>query len=147
LIAVSPDATWDEGETIDTGFTMRRLLLAVAAVLSFQSAASAQLPGPSRWTSQHGSILQITSLSRGAFRGVFTNRNPAIGCVGTPYPVTGTNFSVQITFTVNFVKCGLTVKWQGNVQGLGMSTPWWVLTSTKGAAPSASSGFDFFGRS
>lgn len=126
---------------------MRRMLLAVAAILSFQSAASAQLPGPSRWTSQQGSELRITSLARGAFRGVFTNRNPAIGCVGIPYPVSGTNFSVQITFTVNFVKCGLTVKWRGDVQGFGMSTPWWVLTSAKKGAPSTLTGFDFFGRS
>jgi hypothetical protein len=123
------------------------MLFAIAALLSFQSAASAQLPGPSLWTSQHGSLLKITSLARGTFRGVFTNRNAAIGCVGTPYPVSGTNFGVQITFTVNFVKCGLTVKWQGNVSGLGMSTPWWVLTSAKGVAPPTSSGFDFFGRS
>jgi hypothetical protein len=126
---------------------MRRLLLAISVLLSFQSAALAQLPGPSRWTNQHGSEFKITSLVRGTFRGVFTNRNPAIGCVGIPYPVTGTNFYVQITFTVNFVKCGLTVKWQGDVQGFGMSTPWWVLTSVRKTAPPTLSGYDFFSRS
>jgi hypothetical protein len=59
---------------------------------------------------------------------------------GIPYPVIGTNFSVQITFTVNFAKCGAVVKWRSDVSGFGMSTPWVMrrngVTTTE---------FDFFG--
>jgi hypothetical protein len=121
---------------------MKKLLLALAILLGFQTLAFAQLPGPSTWTNQHGSVLKVTSLSRGTFRGSFINRNPDIGCVGIPYPVTGTNFGVQITFTMNFVKCGAVVKWQGNVSGFGMSTQW--VMRRNGAT---TWGFDFFGRS
>jgi hypothetical protein len=120
---------------------MKKLLLAFAILFSSQTLAFAQLYGPATWTSQRGSILKVTSLSRGTFRGVFINKNPDIGCVGIPYPVTGTNFGVQITFTVNFVKCKAVVKWQGDVSGFGMSTPW-VLNRNG----TTTWGFDFFGR-
>ena len=120
---------------------MKKLMLAVAMLFSSQTLAFAQLSGPSTWTSQRGSVLKVTSLSRGTFRGVFINKNPDIGCVGIPYPVTGTNFSVQITFTVNFVKCGALVKWQGDVSGFGMSVPW--VMRRNGVA---TTGFDFFGQ-
>jgi hypothetical protein len=120
---------------------MKKLLLAVAMLFSFQTLAFAQLSAPSTWTSQRGSVLKVTSLSRGTFRGVFINKNPDIGCVGIPNPVTGTNFGVQITFTVNFVKCGALVKWQGDVSGFGMSTPW--VMRRNGVT---TTGFDFFGR-
>jgi hypothetical protein len=120
---------------------MKKLLLALAILFSFQTLAFAQLPGPSIWTNQHGSVLKVTSLSRGTFRGIFINRNPDIGCVGIPNPVTGTNFGVQITFTVNFAKCGAAVKWQGDVSGFGMSTPW---VMRRGGV--TTTGFDFFGR-
>jgi hypothetical protein len=120
---------------------MKKLLLAVAMLFGFQTLAFAQLSGPSTWTSQRGSILKVTSLSRGTFRGIFINKNPDIGCVGMPYPVSGTNFSVQITFTVNFAKCGAVVKWQGDVSGFGMSTPW--VMRRNGVT---TTGFDFFGR-
>ncbi|HEV7411418.1 MAG TPA: avidin/streptavidin family protein [Bradyrhizobium sp.] len=120
---------------------MKKLMLALAMVFSCQTLAFAQLPGPSTWTSQRGSVLKVTSLGRGTFRGIFINRNPDIGCLGIPYPVTGTNFGVQITFTVNFARCGAVVKWQGDVSGFGMSTPW--VLKRNGVT---TWGFDFFGR-
>jgi hypothetical protein len=120
---------------------MKKLLLALAMLFGFQTLAFAQLSGPATWTSQRGSVLKVTSISRGTFRGVFINQNPDIGCQGIPYPVTGTNFGVQITFTVNFVKCKAVVKWQGDVSGLGMSTPW--VMQRNGVT---TTGFDFFGR-
>jgi hypothetical protein len=120
---------------------MKKLLLALAMLFGFQTLAFAQLSGPATWTSQRGSVLKVTSLSRGAFRGVFINQNPDIGCLGIPTPVAGTNFGVQITFTVNFVKCNAVVKWQGDVSGFGMSTPWVMQRSGV-----TTTGFDFFGR-
>jgi hypothetical protein len=121
---------------------MKKLLLALAMLFGFQTLAFAQLYGPSTWTNQHGSVLKVTSVGQGTFRGTFINRNPEIGCVGIPYRVTGTNFYVQITFTVNFVECGAVVKWQGNMLGLGMSAPW--VMQRKGVT---TWGFDAFGRS
>jgi hypothetical protein len=120
---------------------MKKLMLALAMLFSCQTLAFAQLSGPATWTSQRGSVLKVTSLSRGTFRGIFINRNPDIGCLGIPYPVAGTNFGVQITFTVNFAKCGAVVKWQGDVSGFGMSTPW--VMRRNGVT---TTGFDFFGR-
>jgi hypothetical protein len=121
---------------------MKRLLLVLAVLFSSQTLAFAQMSGPATWTSQRGSVLKVTSLGRGTFRGVFINNNPDIGCLGIPYPVTGTSFGVQVTFTVNFTKCGAVVKWQGNASGLGMSTQW--VMRRNGAT---TWGFDFFGRS
>jgi hypothetical protein len=120
---------------------MKKLLLALAMLFGFQTLAFAQLSGPSTWTNQRGSVLKVTSVSRGMVRGIFINQNPDIGCQGIPYPVTGTNFGVQITFTVNFVKCKAVVKWQGDVSGFGMSTPW--VMQRNGVT---TTGFDFFGQ-
>jgi hypothetical protein len=121
---------------------MKKLLLALAVLLSSQTLALAQMSGPATWTNQRGSVLKVTSLGRGTFRGIFTNQNPDFGCQGIPYPVTGTSFGVQTTFTVNFVKCKAAVKWQGNASGFGMSTQW-VLTRNG----TTTWGFDFFSRS
>jgi len=123
---------------------MKKLLLALAALLACQTAATAQMDGPALWTNQHGSQLRITSVKGGVIRGTFTNRAPEIGCLGIPYPITGTNFGVQVKFTVNFLKCRSVGTWQGNAQGFGMSTPWSLRYISNGAT---TSGFDFFSRS
>jgi hypothetical protein len=122
-------------------FPMKKLLLALAMLFSFQTLAFAQLYSPSTWTNQRGSVLKVTSLRLGTFRGVFINKNPDIGCLGIPYPVTGTTFGPQITFTVNFAKCKTVVKWQGDVSGLGMSTPWQMQRGG-----TTTWGFDVFGQ-
>ena len=121
---------------------MKKLLLAFAILFSSQTLAFAQMYGPATWTNQRGSVLKVTSFGRGTFRGSFINQNPDFGCVGIPYPVAGTTFGVQTTFTVNFVKCKAAVKWQGNASGFGMSTQW-VLTRNG----TTTWGFDFFSRS
>jgi hypothetical protein len=113
----------------------------LAILFSSQTLAFAQMYGPATWTNQHGSVLKVTSFGRGTFRGVFINKNPDIGCVGIPYPATGTSFGVQTTFTVNFVKCKAVVKWQGNASGFGMSTQWVMQRNG-----TTTWGFDFFSR-
>jgi len=124
---------------------MRKLLLALTLLLGCQTAAMAQLEGPSLWKNQNGSELRITSASRGTIRGTFTNRAAGFGCQGTPYPVTGTTGGTQIIFTVSFAKCRSTATWRGSVQGLGMTTPW-VLRYVSNGAPATKTGFDFFSR-
>src|SRR4051794_24852830 len=104
---------------------MKSIFLSFALLLGFQSLAVAQGIAPSSWTSQNGSVLKVTTAGPGAaFRGVFINRNPQIGCVAIPYPVTGTYMSPQVTFTVNFVKCGAVATWRGDASGFGMSAQW-----------------------
>ena len=61
---------------------MKKLMLAFAMLFSFQTLAFAQLAGPSIWTNQRGSVLKVTSLGRGTFRGIFINQNPDFGCQG-----------------------------------------------------------------
>jgi hypothetical protein len=124
---------------------MRTLLVALLVVLGWQSLANADTLEPrALWTNQRGSVLQITSVGQGVFRGIFTNRADGFACQGTPYPVSGTTFGVQIRFTVNFAKCGTVAKWQGNYMGFGMSTQW-VLTSVKNGVSTNMVGYDFFG--
>jgi hypothetical protein len=48
---------------------MKKLLLALAMLFGFQTLAFAQLSGPATWTSQRGSVLKVTSLSRGTSAG------------------------------------------------------------------------------
>ena len=122
---------------------MKKILLAFSLLLSFQTLAFAQwLPGPATWTSQNGSVLKVATRGPGPFRGTFINQNPQIGCQGIPYPVTGSIGSPQVSFTVNFVKCGAVVKWRGDQSGFGMSVQWVMQQGGKTTV-----GFDFFGRS
>jgi hypothetical protein len=120
---------------------MKRVLLGFALLFGLHSLAVAQGIGPTTWTSQSGSVLKVTTLAGSAFRAVFINRNPQIGCLGIPYPVTGTYASPQVTFKVNFVKCGAVVTWRGDASGFGMSAQW---VMQRGGATTV--GFDFFGR-
>jgi hypothetical protein len=122
-------------------FAMKKFWLGLALLLGFQSLAVAQGIGPTTWTSQSGSVLKVTTLAGTAFRGVFVNRNPQIGCLGIPYPVAGTYASPQVTFKVNFVKCGAVVTWRGDASGFGMTVQW---VMQRGAATTV--GFDFFSR-
>ena len=124
---------------------MKKILLGFALLLSFQTLAFAQVPpGRSTWTSNRGSVLKLTAASgtvSGAFRGVFINRDPQIGCRRIPYPVTGTTFFAQVSFTVNFAKCGAVVKWNGDVAGPTMAVQY---AMQRGGVTTV--GFDIFNR-
>src|SRR3954453_10710134 len=138
---MSASSGWPRPQRRKKQFAMKKILLGLALLLGFQPLAAAQGIGPSTWTSQNGSVLKVTTLAGSAFRGVFINKNPQIGCLGIPYPVAGTYASPQVMFTVNFVKCGAVVTWRGDASGFGMSAQW---VMQRGGATSV--GFDFFGR-
>jgi len=127
---------------------MNRLLLAACLVVGLLDTAMAGAVTPgSVWTNQRGSVMRITSVDRfGRFRGTFTNNADGFACKGTPYPVNGTNQSIQITFTVNFLKCKSVATWQGDAQGFGMSVPWVLKYSDANGKPQTMTGFDFFGQ-
>ena len=76
----------------------------------------------------------------------FTNNADGFACKGTPYPVSGTNQSIQITFTVNFLKCRSVATWQGDAAGFGMSVPWVLKYFDATGKPQTMTGFDFFGQ-
>jgi len=85
------------------------------------------------WTNQYGSKLAITNFAQnsGAITGTYTN-NAANSCdEGKPLPVTGWlaygNSGTAISFSVNFLGCGSTTVWTGQLRdrlsGIVVSVP------------------------
>ena len=128
---------------------MKYLIVAALLVVGLSDAALAgDITRGSVWTNQRGSVMKITFVSQlSNFRGTFTNNAADFACKGIPYPVSGTNASIQVTFTVNFAKCRSAATWRGNVQGLGMTVPWILKYVDQGGHPQTTTGFDFFWRS
>jgi hypothetical protein len=124
---------------------MKKLLLVLGflgLLFGFSGFAKAdQLPAPSLWKNQHGSVLRVTSVNGTSFRGTFTSFDPSFQCRGIPYPVTGYTLGPQTSFTVNFVKCQTVTKWAGNTLGFGMSVQWVLQHNGQTQV-----GFDFFSR-
>lgn len=121
---------------------MKKFLLIIGLLIGFSGVANAdRLIAPSLWKNQRGSELRITSVNGTSFRGTFTNFDPNFQCVGIPYPVTGVAGGGPTTFTVNFVKCATVTKWNGDVQGLGLSAQWLLQHNGQTQV-----GFDFFWR-
>jgi hypothetical protein len=125
---------------------MKRLLIAALFVVGLFDAAMADgIRAGSVWTNQRGSVMKVASVdSRGRFRGTFTNNADGFSCKGIPYPVSGTNASLQVNFTVNFTKCRSVATWQGNVLGFGMTAPWTLNYYDSSGKPQTMTGFDFF---
>jgi hypothetical protein len=126
---------------------MKRMLLATLLLIGLLDTAMAGAVMRGQvWTSGRGSVMKITSVDQlGRFRGTFTNNVDGFACKGT-YPVSGSNPSIQINFTVNFAKCRSVATWQGNAQGFGMSVPWMLKYFDANGKPLTMTGFDFFGQ-
>lgn len=122
--------------------------------------ASASLIGPSpahaqsvnwTWTNQYGSILAITNFNQntGAMTGTYTN-NAANSCdEGKPLPVTGWlaygNTGTAISFSVNFLGCGSTTVWTGQLNGAtGFQGLWYLSLGEAVAWNGISAGADTF---
>ena len=122
------------------------LVAALLVVGLFDTAMAGAVARGQVWTNQRGSVMKIASVDQfGRFRGTFTNNAAGFDCKGIPYPVSGTNATIQITFTVNFTKCRSVATWQGNAMGLGMSVPWELKYFDANGRPQTTTGFDFFG--
>jgi len=123
---------------------MRRVVLVALFIVGLADAAAAGVLRGQVWKSDDGSTMKITSVVRYRFSGTFTNNNPAKGCIGIPYLVSGTNMGPMVKFTVNFVKCRATVTWQGNMLDTAMTVGWAMRSVGPDGKPASKGGFDAF---
>nr|WP_233286064.1 avidin/streptavidin family protein [Bradyrhizobium brasilense] len=86
------------------------------------------------WTNQYGSTLSVDSFDQntGAISGTYTN-NAGNSCdEGLPQAATGwlaqTNQGTAISFTVNFVGCGSTTVWTGQLNSESDFQGLWLLS-------------------
>lgn len=86
------------------------------------------------WTNQYGSTLAVNNYdqSTGAISGIYTN-NASNSCdEGAPQAMTGwlaqTNNGTAISFSVNFVGCGSTTVWTGQINGASGFQGLWLLS-------------------
>jgi len=120
--------------------------------------ASACLIGPLHaqsvnwtWTNQYGSTLAITSFNQntGAITGTYTN-NAANSCdEGKPQGVAGWlaygNTGTAISFSVNFLGCGSTTVWTGQLNNAtGFQGLWYLSLAEAVAWNGISAGADTF---
>ncbi|TQF37696.1 avidin [Bradyrhizobium sp. UNPF46] len=103
------------------------------------------------WTNQYGSTLAITSFNQntGAIAGTYTN-NAANSCdEGKPQGVTGWlaygNTGTAISFSVNFLGCGSTTVWTGQLNNSsGFQGLWYLSLGEAVAWNGISAGADTF---
>jgi len=103
------------------------------------------------WTNQYGSKLAITNFAQnsGAITGTYTN-NAANSCdEGKPLPVTGWlaygNSGTAISFSVNFLGCGSTMVWTGQLNAAtGFQGLWYLSLGEAVAWNGISAGADTF---
>jgi hypothetical protein len=103
------------------------------------------------WTNQYGSTLAITGFNQttGAITGTYTN-NAANSCdEGKPQGVTGWlvygNTGTAISFSVNFLGCGSTTVWTGQLNNsTGFQGLWYLSLAEAVAWNGISAGADTF---
>ncbi|KRQ11242.1 avidin/streptavidin family protein [Bradyrhizobium manausense] len=103
------------------------------------------------WTNQYGSTLAITSFNQntGAIAGTYTN-NAASSCdEGKPQGVTGWlaygNTGTAISFSVNYLGCGSTAVWTGQLNNsAGFQGLWYLSLGEAVAWNGISAGADTF---
>lgn len=93
--------------------------------------AYAQLPVPSTWVNQRGSVLSIQTLdaSTGTFTGTYVNNATGFSCRGQPYATAGNVTANKINFYVNWTSptaptCRTITIWTGRVAGNNIPTRW-----------------------
>ncbi|MGY8636666.1 avidin/streptavidin family protein [Bradyrhizobium sp. 14AA] len=103
------------------------------------------------WTNQYGSTLAITGFDQnsGAITGTYTNNATSSCDEGKPLPVTGWlaygNTGTAISFSVNFVGCGSTTVWTGQLNAAtGFQGLWYLSLAEAAAWNGISAGADTF---
>ena len=123
----------------------------LAGLLWLASGAPAGAQATFTWTNQYGSTLAVTNYnqSTGAISGTYTN-NAAGSCdVGTPQGMTGwlvagTN-GTAISFSVNWLGCGSTTIWTGQLNiAEGFQGLWLLSLAAPVAWNGISAGADTF---
>jgi len=112
--------------------------------------AQALQPGKT-WTNLHGSTLLIQSVSPdGSFTGIFTNQTKGFACKGIPYPATGWQDDVIVSFSVRFDNgtpqgnCRAVTSWVGYVETNRMEAYWEQFYMKGPNAPTRLHGRDSF---
>ncbi|WP_245318280.1 avidin/streptavidin family protein [Bradyrhizobium sp. DOA1] len=105
-----------------------------AACLGLLLAAPAKAQAIWTWTNQYGSTLAVDNYNpnTGAISGTYTN-NASNSCdEGTPQALTGwlaqTSSGAAISFSVNFVGCGSTTVWTGQLNAASGFQGLWLLS-------------------
>lgn len=103
------------------------------------------------WTNQYGSILAITGFDQntGAITGTYTNNATSSCDEGKPQGVTGWlaygNTGTAISFSVNFLGCGSTTVWTGQLNNSsGFQGLWYLSLGEAVAWNGISAGADTF---
>ncbi|MGY3532273.1 avidin/streptavidin family protein [Bradyrhizobium sp. USDA 4452] len=129
----------------------RLFALLLFAIVSLP--AHAQLPVPSTWVNQRGSILSIQTLdaSTGDFTGTYVNNAAGFSCQGYPYPAAGNVTANRIDFYVNWTSstaptCRTMTIWHGRVAGDTIPTRWTMYYVGPDWHFHKMTGWDFFTR-
>ena len=122
------------------GFAMsgisRKFLGSIALVglwLTLSTPASAQVNWT--WTNQYGSTLSITAFdpNTGAISGTYTNQAANSCDDGKPQATTGWlaqgNAGTAISFSVNFLGCGSTTVWTGQLNNISAGADTFTFVS------------------
>jgi hypothetical protein len=105
-------------------------------------AANAPVAAIWTWTNQYGSTLAVTNFnaSTGQISGTYTNQAAGSCDVGKPQGMTGwlaQGSATAISFTVNWLGCGSTTVWTGQINKASGFQGLWLLSV---AAPVAWNG-------
>ena len=98
------------------------ILLVGGLAPSVPAAAQPQLPAPSQWANELGSVMTIASVdSMGYVTGSYVT---GAGCgQGVQKPLVGWYNDGAFTFTVNWQECDSLTAWSGNLDSTGQTIP------------------------
>ncbi|WP_421786226.1 avidin/streptavidin family protein [Hyphobacterium sp.] len=122
-----------------------RLLAFIVLVFTTPVAAS-DLPVPSVWENQSGSVLYLDSIdSDGRFTGRYVNGAAGYRCQGIEYAVSGRAFDPLISFTVVWAAeaetCHSITSWTGSFDGQAIDSEWSLVRWSDTGAETDSGGF------
>lgn len=103
--------------------------IAALALLFPAHALADELPAPSIWENQSGSVLHIDAVDAGGhFTGRYVNGASGYACQGLEYAVEGRVFDPLITFNVVWraeaETCHTITSWTGVIEGDVIDTQW-----------------------
>ena len=133
---------------------MRALAMLLALIAA--PVLADDLPAPSVWENQSGSMLHIDTIDgEGRFTGRYVNGAVGYACQGIEYAVEGRVFDPLITFNVVWraeaETCHSITSWTGTIEGDVIATEWSLVRwsdaeAEAGAAPGSESGAGGFAR-
>ncbi len=133
---------------------MRALAMLLALITA--PVLADDLPTPSVWENQSGSMLHIDAMDgEGRFTGRYVNGAVGYACQGIEYAVEGRIFDPLITFNVVWraeaETCHSITSWTGTIEGDVIATEWSLVRwsdaeAEAGSGPGSESGAGGFAR-